>query len=217
MLAGTELYQEPAILKFATPLELLLYLSNDDSQSTGIQNQIRQCLYDDPVVKAWHKQRTNIGEMPHFRKYRKTAYYKRYHEAALAVSNSNASQNQRDLVYGLNQEIAASNNIAPTGQILFHGRGDQLLHTSAIYPSFISTSLDPTVAVYHAIRGKLENGPHGKAMVYLLTLRDFLHAVWGNGGKLKEWELLLQTNLRCSVTQIHQGSRFHVVEAALGL
>jgi hypothetical protein len=216
-LAGTEYYQAPEIVRFATPIHLLLHLGDDDARDSETQNQIQRRLRDDPGVQELHGQRTNIGSMPHFEQYRESKHYKLYHAAAAAVSAGNASQDQQARVSGLDQEILTSRVIVSADQVLFHGRADQVLHASATYPSFISTSLDPLVCVFHAVKRRNQIGPNAKAVIYAFTLRDPLHAIWGNGGKLKEWELLLQSRLSCLAIKVHQRSRFDVVEATVGL
>ena len=96
-----------------------------------------------------------------------------------------------------------------------HGRADFDLHSLPTYPSFISTSLDPTVSIYHAIKRSQKNG--GRPVIYMLTLIDSLHAIWGNSGRsLEEWELLLQSGLACSNVQTYSGEMFDVIAATIG-
>lgn len=216
ILQGTTLYQAPIAVPLITHVDLLCHLANNSDHDTAIQNQIRHRLSVDAIAQTWHKQRTNIGSLPHFSQYRKTSKYDSYHAAAAAVFAGNATGEQRDMVHGLEQEIASSKVIVSAGQVVFHGRGDQALHTSPPYPSFISTSLDPVVCVLHAAKRKHQGGASGKAFIYALTLLDNLPVIWGNGGALNEWELLLGTNLSCSVQAIHSGHRFDVIEATIG-
>lgn len=216
-LAGTEHYQPPDTVEIGTPIELLKRLSNDATHETAIQNQIQQRLKSDPKARDWHAQRTRIGATTHFKAYRRNPRYEQYHAAARAVATGKATSDQQGMVSGLDGEIGASKIVVPAGQVLFHGRGDMHLHEQQPYPTFVSASLDPTVCSYHATKRKLQNGMDAKAVIYLLTLRDALPAMWGNGGDLDEWELLLQSGLTCTMTAVHDGQRFDIVEATIGV
>lgn len=213
-LAGTEHYVEPEQMALATSLDLLTHLAADESRQPEIQNQIQHRLSKDPVAKQWHKQRMTIGDQPHFKRYRTNSHYEEYHESARALAAMTASIPQVSLAQGLDAEIKSSRILVPAGQTVFHGRADLGLHSSATYPSFVSTSLDPTVSIYHAVKRGIASKTH--PVVYQLTLRDDLPAIWGNGGSLDEWELLLQFGLACSASQIHNGARFDIVEATIG-
>lgn len=212
---GTEFYEPPTVYPFATAIELLQHLAGDDTHQSGFQNNIRERLKADPTATQWHKLRTKLGDTTHFQTYRRNPHYQHYHDAAAAVANRTATTPQQQMVQGLDAEIAASRVIVPAGQMLFHGRGDRDLDRSAPYPSFVSTSLDPTVCIYHAIKRKLEHGADARAVVYALTLEVPLPAIWGNGGSLDEWELLLQTKLTYATTQKHSQGRFDIIEASI--
>ncbi len=213
---GTELFHSPDVVQLATPLALLLHLAEDGANDTGFRNQIEERLKADPVAKIWHKKRGKIGSQPHFARYRQNGGYDRYHEAAAAVAAGTASEKQRDLVLGLDQEIAASEVSIPNGQVLFHGRADRALDESPSYASFISTSLVPTVCIFHGLKRAFQKGPPAKPVIYLLTVRGPLRAIWGNGGGLNEWELLLPPQLQCTVVSTHEGTRFELVNATIG-
>ena len=213
---GTIHYKASEIIEIKTPIELLLRLTDDDAHDSGFQGHIQERLKNDSAAKQWHSQRTRIGDTTHFKLYRKNPHYDLYHAAARAIAVGNATGEQQSLVSGLDGEIAASQVLVPPGQVLFHGRGDLNLHTSPSYPSFVSTSLDPVVCIYHAVKRRLQNDSGAKAVIYALTLRDPLPALWGNGGGLKEWELLLQTKLTCSAIKTQLGTRFDIVEATIG-
>ncbi|SFN99944.1 hypothetical protein SAMN05443579_101220 [Variovorax sp. PDC80] len=212
----TNHYKAPEIIEIKTPIELLLRLADDDAHDSGFQGHIQERLKNDSAAKKWHSQRTRIGGTTHFKLYRKNPHYDLYHAAARAIAAGSATREQQSLVCGLDGEIAASQVLVPPGQVLFHGRGDLNLHTSPPYPSFVSTSLDPVVCIYHAVKRRLQKDSSAKAVIYALTLRDPLPALWGNGGGLKEWELLLQTKLTCSAIKTHPGTRFDIVEATIG-
>lgn len=216
VLKGTPHYQEPDILCLPFHVDLLRYLSNNDQQDVAIQSQVQMRLGDDATAQLWHGQRNVIGSLPHFGRYRKSGDCDLFHAAAKAVAIGTATSEQSLMVQGLDQEITESAVILPAGQILFHGRGDQGLTASSSYPSFISTSLDPVVCVYHANKRKNQLVGISQPIIYALTLRDDLPAIWGNGGALNEWELLLESKLKCELATISPGRRFDVIEATIG-
>lgn len=213
-LKGTPHYSESEMLNFADSFDLLLHLAADRTCESSIQNQVRRRLKEDPVAQQWHKQRTRLKSLAHFTKYRENGHYETYHDAARATALGTHTPEQQIMADGLNAEIGASAIVVPAGQIVFHGRADLDLHMSPPYPSFISTSLDPTVSVYHAIKRGLKTNT--RPFVYVLTLTDPLHAIWGNGGSLDEWELLLKSGLACTQVQSHPGTNFDVVIANIG-
>ena len=210
---ATPLEKPSKKFEFSTAIELLKYLARDESQQCAFQTRIQERLKADPIARQWRKQRTPIGDTTHFKLYRKNPKYLRYHAAAAAIAAGRATAAQRELVLGLDAEIAASRVVVPAGQMLFHGRGDRDLEV-APYPSFVSTSLDPTVSIYHAIKRQQQRGG-SRATIYALTLESPLSAMWGNGGILDEWELLLQTRLTCTVTNQHSQDRFDIIEASI--
>lgn len=213
-LKGTPLYTEPKTQAFASPLDLLLRLAQDRSCESSFQNQIQRWLKGNPIASQWHRQRPLIKDLPHFARYRENRHYESYHEAARAVVGGTHTPKQKLLVDGLNAEVSASAVVVPAGQVVFHGRADLSLHASRTYASFVSTTLDPTVAIYHAVKRGLAN--KARPVVYMLTLSAPLHAIWGNAGKLKEWELLLNAGLACAHLRTHAGNIFDVVAADIG-
>ncbi len=86
-------------------------------------------------------------------------------------------------------EITACRVVVPAGQMLFHGRVDRELDELAPCPSFVSTPLDPTASIYHAIK-RQQQRTGARTILYALTLESPLPALWSNGGSLEEWELL---------------------------
>lgn len=206
----------PNVLQFPTVLDLLKCLANDGTCQAEIQNSISRRLKADPEAKSWHRQRDYLKNLLHFPRY-KGRDYDNYHDAARNLACGISTAQQTSMVNGLNSEIAKSKVIVPQGQLLFHGRADQALTATASYPTFISTSLDPVVAICSALRRAGDVTKSGHPTVYMLTTRDPLPAMWGNGGKPHEWEVLLQTNLSCRPETTHHGSRFDIVEATVGI
>jgi len=213
-LSGTPLEELPETFKFSSAIELLKYLAHDDTQQGAFQNRIRERLRADPIARKWHKLRTPIGATTHFRSYRRNPKYQTYHDAAAAIATGHAAAAQYELVQGLDAEIASSRVIVPAGQMFFHGRGNRELDALMPYHSFVSTSLDPTVSIYHAIKRQAQR-TGVRATIYALTLELPLPAMWGNGGGLNEWELLLQTRLACNFTRHHAQGRFDIIEASI--
>jgi hypothetical protein len=197
-------------------VELLLALSANRIEAGDVQVRTWRALEQDPFAKEWHKQRTFLKDAKHFARYRGTAYDV-YHSAARATASGMATAEQHASVAGLNNEIALSKLVIPIGQVLFHGRANDDLRVLRPYTSFISTSLDPVVAMNSSLRRGGINARSGRPTVHVLTLRDPLNALWGNTGRRPvEWEVLLQSGLRFACTRSHAGGNFDVVEGTLG-
>lgn len=211
---GTSLEKPSKTIEFSTAIDLLKHLARDDTQQVAFQNRVQDRLRNDPIARKWHKKRTKIGDTTHFRSYRRNPNYQTYHDAAAAISTGHATEAHYELVQGLDAEIGASCVIVPAGQMLFHGRGDRDVDGPTPYPSFVSTSLDPTVSIYHAIKRQSQR-TGARATIYALTMELPLSAMWGNGGSLDEWELLLQTGLTFTVSQQHVQGRFDIIEASI--
>jgi hypothetical protein len=198
---------------FTSAVDVLRYLASNGAERPTFHNQIRSILNQDAVAKSWHRQRTFLYQMKYFRSYRRTRECKKFLLAARNLAAGTASLKQQQQVNGLNAEISGSNVVVPGGQLLFHGRGDCDLSHIRPFPSFLSTTLDPTVGIWHAIKGPLY--PNRRPTVYALTLSRLICAIWGNGGAIKEWELLFGTSLSCTVNMIHNQAQFDVIEATL--
>jgi hypothetical protein len=206
----------PTSFHFPTSLDLLTYLASDATWEPAIQGDIQRQLKADLEANSWHQKRDLLRNLKHYPKY-KGQLHDAYHAAARHVETKTATKKQTLMANGLNCEIAASRLVVPLGQILFHGCADLALTSTASYTAFISTSLDPVVAICSALRRGGISAVNGHPTVYLLTVRYPLQALWGNGGKPHEWEVLLQSGLACRATSTHPGSRFDIVEATVGL
>ncbi|WP_133119333.1 hypothetical protein [Stenotrophomonas indicatrix] len=143
----------------------------------------------DLLAKGWQRRRTRIGGSTHVKSYRRNQNYLGYHDAAVAISAGHATAAQKNLVLGLDREITACRVVVPAGQMLFHGRRDREVDVLAPFPSFVSTPLDPTVSIYHAIK-RQQQRTGARTILYALTLGSPLPALWGNDGSPEEWELL---------------------------
>lgn len=196
---------------FAENRDLLTYLSEDIDRRGWLQRAIDGELSASPVVKRWNKLRTKFSELPHFTRYRRRDY-DQYHAAARAKARNCATEEQIELVDGLTEEIDRSQVLLSKGQSLFHGRADPDLAAQVPYPSFISTSLNPIVAVNSSFRRKCQGQEH---CVYILTLEVDLPALWGHYRNSVEWELLLPPLLEVRETSRYQESHFTVVEALI--
>jgi ABC-type uncharacterized transport system ATPase subunit len=100
----------------------------------------------------------------------------------------------------------------PKGQKLFHGTANQVLKGSGRCAAFISTTLDPVVAVNHANKRTHQN-PGSRATVYLLSVQQPMPAFYGQAGKTAEFELLLPTMSTVVQTAVHSTDLFDIVEA----
>lgn len=162
---------------------------------------------------GWPRVYTRIGKAPHFKRYR-GKHYDSYKKAALARAAGTATPKQTILATGLSGEISASKVIVPSGQVVLHGRNDQLPTAGTNYDAFLSTTVSPFVAHLSAIRRYDQLGGHRTIYVFKLT-RD-LPAMWGHVGSSAEWELLFDAGLPVRATNSFVSGAFDIVEADLG-
>jgi hypothetical protein len=203
-------------INFASPFDLAKYLSDEDQdQFIPLQGMIAKSIDRRPETKAWKQARTLLKDLVHFPRYR-SKNFDVYHAAARAVYGGKATAEQQALAEGLIAEIEASRVCVPIGQTLFHGRCNREVSNQAQYPTFLSTSLNPVVARQSAFRRAGENFKNGRPVVYVLSTRCILSALWGQAGGSVEYELLFPPLLKCSERSYHQGRKFDVVDAELG-
>lgn len=198
---------------FPAALDLLCWLGSNGDLEATVQAQIQKRIRSDPNWKLWRKQRTLFRDAPYFQSYRGPSYDE-FHAAARSVvtgSSAPPTAAQLGMYRGLMKEIASSAVVLPTGQLLFHGRADRDLDSVPRYPAFLSTSVDPVVALYHA-RKRAFNSPR-RQLVYHLTLRTSRAAFFGQAGRLREYELLLPAGLTVATRALHNAGDFDIVEA----
>jgi hypothetical protein len=202
---------------FASPFELVKYLSDEDQDHfIPMQSRIANSIDSHPATKAWKQARTLLKDLVHFQRYRRKDF-DLYHTAARAVQANNATAEQQTCAKGLIAEIEASRVCVPVGQTLFHGRANRELSNQQHYPAFISTSLNPVVARQSAFRRAGKNLKNGRPVVYVLSTRCTLPALWGGSQNSAEYELLFRPMLTCSEVACHQGRKFDVVDAEIGI
>lgn len=201
-------------MDFPTAVQLLLWISQNNDMKTAVQGAAEVRIRADPLWKSWKRQRTLLRHAPHFQGYRSSKTCDLYHQAARAVLGGGPpvpTAAQLAMFNGLMGEIGTSAVVLPAGQILFHGRADRDLDSLPVYPAFVSTSADPVVACNHANKRGFNSG--GRALVYQLTLLTSRPAFFGDGGGLRECELLLPAGLSVKATNFHKGADFDIVEA----
>lgn len=197
-------------LEFPTAIELVDFIVEDDGEDRPIiQRKIEDRIDGDQCVRQWKKNRTLMRDLKHFPQYRNRKY-DLYHAAARASSKGTATRKQHELTNGLTSEINASQIKVNCGQILFHGRADDLVTSLEIYPTFISTSLDPVVAHQSAVRRAQE---HLTPIIYILTSRISLPVIWGQTPSSFEYEVLLPRNLSCLKKSEKSIGKFKIIEA----
>jgi hypothetical protein len=208
---GTE--RPPEIFTFGSATDLANHLATSPVDDYGrLQSAINQRLAADADVVALRKNRALLRDLPHFRKYRGRKF-DHYHAAARAEASGRATVDQNKQVAGLDAEIAASPIVLQAGQMLFHGRVDTDLVTKQHYPTYVSTTLNAVVACNSAFRRAGVDQVNGRALVFVLTLRVPLPALWGQVGRSVEWELLLPRHITWRETGRTNGDHFDTVEA----
>ncbi|MCO5160078.1 MAG: hypothetical protein M9939_03010 [Mesorhizobium sp.] len=205
---------EPESFDFPNADALLRHLDGPgDDDRSRFKNSIDERLRRDPDVAIVMAARTPLKELKHFRAYRGN-HYDKYHNAARRISCGNGSEKDQRLIDGLDAEISKSKILLAPGQILFHGRSNDLLVTEHPYPSYVSATLDPIVALNSAYRRAGTNGVNGRLIVFVLETRVPLRALWGHVGQSAEWELLLPRGIDWAETTRWSGNAFDVVHAA---
>ena len=200
----------PVPLHFPAVLDLLTHLAAEEELPTG---QIDNRLKAGAEAMGWSKLYTRLKAAPHFKAYRGRRY-DAYKQAAFARAAGTATPRQLSLANGLSAEIAGSRVIVPRGQLVLHGRSDQLPSSGPVYDAFLSITLSPFVARLSAIRRQNQHG--GRQTLYLFTLSRDLPAMWGHVGNSPEWELLFDAGLPVRQTASHSTGPFDIVEATLG-
>lgn len=207
------LVPEPESFDFRDTGALLQHLDGPgDIDRSRFQRSIGDQLKEEPNVKDIHETHTPLKHLKHFSAYRGKRFGK-YHEAARRVAGGGAVPSDRKLVDGLDSEIAASKISLDAGQILFHGRCNDLLVRERPYASYVSTTLDPIVALNSAYRRAGNGNVNGRPIVFVLELCLPLRALWGHVGKSAEWELLLPRGVDWKETKRRCGNSFDVVHA----
>jgi hypothetical protein len=183
-----------------------------DADRSRFQSSIDRRLMADPCVAKIKKARTPLKDLKHFPAYR-GRYYDSYHDAARHVARGTGSENDRNRTNEFDAEIASSNILLNPGQVLFHGRSNVLLVTEKPYPSYVSTTLNPIVALNSAYRRAGDGYINGRPTIFVLELNVALHALWGHVGQSAEWELLLPRGIEWQQTARTSGAFFDIVHA----
>lgn len=200
--------REPDVFKFADGRELVRFLSEQEEYRVQFHQEIERRLENDPVTRSWKQSRTLLRHMPHFRRYRKNCY-RSYQSASSAVSRGQPSEQQSELYHGLLGEISTSKTVLPIGQTLFHAAEDGFVGKCNPYPRFVSTTLNPIVAMNHA-RPRTRQG---RGEVFCFHVKARVPAIWGQAGNTHEWELLLPPHLTIIETMRERMAVFDFVTA----
>lgn len=202
-----------AVLRCTTGLDLLRSIVPRTDLWPAVQGAIQDRLAADRDRLAWRRLRPKIGKLQHYKRYRKTSAYDDYHAAARAlVAGQPVTASQSQMAAGLQGEITASGILLPVRQTLFHGRADRELDSAKPYPAFVSTTLDPIVALNSALRRSLPK-PGSTPIVYVLTLRRSIPGLFAQSGKLGEWEVTLGYGATVNATALHNAGNFLLIEA----
>jgi hypothetical protein len=191
--------------------DILIDIEHGERSDNEVQNKVQRQLNENDDLRVWERSQTKIQDAPNFEKYR-GAKYDDYHQAARNLVNAVGTSEDHELAEGLISEINMSQTILPAGQVLFHGRADKELSNGNRYPAFVSTSLDPIVALNSA---KRRASAGGTRTVYILKTSGELKALWGQAGDSFEFELLLPVGLMVEETGVTKsdGGDLKVVEA----
>lgn len=202
-----------AKLRCTTALDLLRAIIPTTDLWPVVQGAIQGRLSADRDRLTWRRERPNIGKLQHYKRYRKTGAFDDYHAAARAlVAGKPMTTLQSRQAAGLQGEITTNGILLPVGQSLFHGRADRELDSAKPYPAFVSTTLDPIVALNSAIRRSLPR-PGSTPTVYVLTLRRSVPGLFAQTGKRGEWEVTLGYGANVRATAVYSVSNFLLIQA----
>lgn len=169
-----------------------------------------------PSVVGWMRSRPTLRQAPHFARYR-AGRHDRYDRAVSALGRGVATAADHALVTALSSEIARSPLILRPGQVLLCGEIDAVSLTLPRYDEFLWTTIHPIAAASRAEAGHRHDVAGTKPVVHVLYVERNLPALLGRTGLHGDWDLLLPRRLRIWVTATHEGQRYRVCEATLGL
>lgn len=204
---------KPETFSFPNVDALLCHLDGPgDADRARFQRSIDDRLMADPGVATIKAARTPLKALKHFRAYRGSQYDK-YHDAARRIARGGGTEKDRKCTDEFDTEIASSKILLDPGQVLFHGRSNDLLVNENPYPSYVSTTLNPIVALNSAYRRAGNGNINGRPIIFVLEMCVPLHALWGHVGQSAEWELLLPRRIGWTATTRWSGKTFDVVHA----
>lgn len=186
------------------------------------QGRLQNTLMANPTYKSWKKAAPYIKDMPFYRCYRQSEESKKFHASAFAIVSNTATNEDHNRVIGLKQEIIQSPIILKPGQKLFHGRNLDIGNTKfpSSYPihSFLSCSLCPEAAAWHAISKAAEYSEASNAALFIIRLETPCPAIFGARGNLvQEQELLLPPFqiLQLTSFELIPNGEFNIIQASL--
>ncbi len=186
------------------------------------QRRIETYLHTNPIYQHWKRTSHPIKNLSFYGRYRKSEQSKKFHASAQAVASGEGTDTDRERLAGLTREIVQSPVVLKPGQKLFHGRyldfSQTVFPSSYFIPSFLSCTLCPEVAIWHALSKAGQYSIDANAAVFIITLATDCPALFGAKGKLDhEQELLLPPAQTLSLTAstIIPTGHFNIVHANL--
>jgi len=198
-------------LRFSSAKDFCTHISNNIDDLTKFQNSIQRRLDKEKVYKRWEKQRTLLKNAPNFKEYQKDS--KPFQDAAQKFKN-NTDGSAAQIVESLSAEIIQTNLTLKIGQKIFHG--SPFDENVVAFDGFLSCTLDPTIAAFHA--RKKSNGGQGKGTIFIIEITKETPFFFGGSGRLKhEREILLDYGAQITLdkSSLVVGSEFNVIEAQL--
>ncbi len=197
---------ETTVQCYQSEWELLTSLAGSQLEERGqFQRIIARALDHDPICKSWFKERAPRKSQPHFLKYQQSEY-ETYHEAAGRVLGGRPDTDDTDHARfnGLIAEIQASGVVTACGAIVFHGRVRKGSICSTAQHGFLSTSLDPVVAINSAFRRGFDakicdQDPSLQKQILMIELAHDMPAIWGQYTQSHEYELLFAPPLDMTI------------------
>jgi hypothetical protein len=218
----SEISTPPEIFEFEDEWQLLKKLADDLLEDRGrFQSRISRDLDANPICSAWSDARGPQDPASHFRLYQETSYDE-YHisaERVLGQSVQCSSEDERRF-NGLVTEIQQSQISTPSGMIVFHGGASVISGPATSRTRFLSTSLDPVVAINSALRRafdptSLQEDPTLTKQIYMFEIQGSLPLLWGHYDGSHEYEILFAPPMSFKVDLVEQVGRFKLIRALL--
>lgn len=188
----------------------------------GYQRRLQARVMADSVYQNWKRSSPTLRQMPFYSAYRKSEESKKFHASVQAVASGAGTDKDCERLAGLTREILQSPVVLKPGQKLFHGRHLDIAATPfpSSYPvhSFLSCTLCPEVAAWHAISKAGQYAHASHAAVFIITLANACPVIFGAKGRLDhEQEILLPPTqtLQLTVARTIPNGTFNIIHAIL--
>ena len=207
------------VFEFENEWSFLIELCSNLFEDRGrFQSRIQSDLRENSICKSWANATAPISTLAHFTQYQQQSY-PNYQKSARVFYDR--SVGDISLFMGLSLEILHRGISVPSGCRVFHGCAASSKDQVEKCKRFLSTTLDPVVAINSAIRQSfgevgLEIDRSKTKYVFVIDLVDPKSAIWGQDDESVEFELLFAPpNKLCQIDAYTAGD-FELLHFTLG-